>query len=118
MLVTKGFGSKWISWVMTLVKGGSISIRINDENGPYFKLGKGLRQEGPLSPFLFNLAMDVFSRILLKASSKGINTGLMRRMHPEDVMSLQYIYDTLLFLTHDTQATCYLKWVMVYFEKI
>jgi hypothetical protein len=56
--------------------------------------------------------------MLMKASSKGIITGLMSRMYPEGVMSLQYIDDTLLFLTHDTQATCYLKWLMVYFENI
>jgi hypothetical protein len=43
MLVSRCFGSKWIAWVLSMVKGGSISIRINDENSAYFKPGKGLR---------------------------------------------------------------------------
>jgi hypothetical protein len=43
MLVTGGFGSKWIAWVLSLVKGVSISIKLNEENSVYFKLGKGLR---------------------------------------------------------------------------
>jgi hypothetical protein len=30
MLVARGFGSKWIGWIMRLVKNGSISIRLND----------------------------------------------------------------------------------------
>jgi hypothetical protein len=100
------------------VKGGSISIRINDENGPYFKPGKGLRQGDPLSPLLFNLVVDVFSWMLMKVASEGIITGLMSGMYPEGVVSLQYAVDTLLFLTHDTQVACYLKWLMSYFEKL
>jgi hypothetical protein len=57
---------RWINWVMSLVKGGSLSIRLNEENSPYFKPGKGLRQGDPLSPLLFNLVVDVFSRMLAK----------------------------------------------------
>lgn len=55
MLRSRGFGEKWISWVRKLVRGGSICIRINDENSSYFKPGKGLRQGDPLSPFSLTL---------------------------------------------------------------
>jgi hypothetical protein len=41
MLVSRGFGSKWIKWVMSLVKNGSIVVRLNDENRSFSKLGKG-----------------------------------------------------------------------------
>jgi hypothetical protein len=41
MMSSRGFGSKWIRWVMRLVKGGSVSVRINDENNPYFNLNMG-----------------------------------------------------------------------------
>jgi hypothetical protein len=45
MLVSKGFCSKWISWIMSMIKGGGglISVRINDEDSSYFKPRKGLR---------------------------------------------------------------------------
>jgi hypothetical protein len=92
-----------------LVKGGSIAITINDVNVPYFKPGKGLRQGDPLSPLLFNLVVDVFSIMLMKASGKGLITGLMSRMYPEGMISLQYVDDTLLFMTHDVQAASHLK---------
>lgn len=59
MLEARGFGSKWRSWIKRVVQGGSICIRINDENSCYFKLGKGLRQGDPLSSLLFNLVADV-----------------------------------------------------------
>jgi hypothetical protein len=100
------------------VKGGSISIRLNDETSHYFKPGKGLRQRDHLSPLLFNLVIDVFTRILIKASSKGYITGMMSSLYPEGVLSLQYADDTLLFLDHDYKATCHLKWLMACFEKL
>jgi hypothetical protein len=51
MMSTKGFGfTKWVAWVMSLIKGGSIVIRLNDRNNPYFRSSKGLRH-GTLLPF-------------------------------------------------------------------
>jgi hypothetical protein len=50
MLTKRGFGAKWRGWISKVVQGGSICIRINDENSAFFKPGKGLRQGDPLSP--------------------------------------------------------------------
>jgi hypothetical protein len=103
---------------MKLVKGGSICIRHNDSNTPYFNPGKGLRQGDPLSPLLFNLVIDVFPRILIKATHRGYVTGFMKDMCPEGAISLQYANDTLLFLDHNERAACHLKWLMICFEQI
>jgi hypothetical protein len=118
MMISRGFGSRWRSWVMNLVRGGSISIRMNDENNSYFKTGKELRQGDLLSPILFNLVIDVFTRMLGKAANKGYITGFLSSLYPEGVVSLQYADDTLIFLEHDYQAACHLKWLMVCFEKL
>lgn len=80
MLNSRGFGSKWISWIRKVVRGGSLCIRINDENSTYFKPGKGLRQGDPLSPLLFNLVADVFSRMLMKAANQNLISGLMHQV--------------------------------------
>jgi hypothetical protein len=94
MLVTRGFGSRWIAWVPYLVKGGGgggrgfISIRINEENSAYFKPGKGLRHGDPLSPLLYNLVVDVFTRMLIKIVHIGYISGFMDDMYPEGVISL------------------------------
>ena len=66
MLISRGFGKTWVGWVMTVVKGGSLCVRINDENSTYFKPGKGLRQGDLLSPLLFDLVADIFTRMLVK----------------------------------------------------
>jgi hypothetical protein len=118
MLHSRCFGSKSISWIMRVVKGGSIAIKINDLTSQYFKTGKGLRQKGPLSPLLFNLLIDVFSRMLVKAATRGYITRFMGAMCPKGVINLQYEDDTLLFLNHDFNVACHLKWLMMCFEHL
>jgi hypothetical protein len=118
LMSTRGFGSRWRKWVMALVKNGSIAIRINDSNSGYFRPGKGLRQGDLQSPLLFNLVADVFTRILIRAAKRGHITGLLNSLYPEGIISMQYADDTLLFLDHDFQATCHLKWLMVCFEHL
>jgi hypothetical protein len=118
MLSSRSFGKKWVNWIMRLVKGGSICISLNDENSTYFNLGKGLRQGDPLSPLLFNLVIDVFTRILIKAAKMDYITGFMNSIHHEGVLSLQYANDTLLFLRHSYEDATHLKWILVCFEQI
>jgi hypothetical protein len=115
MLDCRGFGHKWIKWVMSLVKEGSISIRVNDESNSYFKPGKAIRQGDPLSPLIFNLVVDVFTRILIKAAAKNYITGFLDSLYPEGIINLQYTDDTLLFLKHGFLKACHLKWLMIYF---
>jgi hypothetical protein len=117
MQVARGFGSKWVGWIMRLVRSGSISIRLNDESSPYFKSGKGLRQ-GDLLSLLFNLVIDVFTRLLAKAANKGYLAGFMNSIHPGGVINLQYVNDTLLFLEHNYLHALHLKWLMICFEHI
>jgi hypothetical protein len=118
MLHSRGFGSKWLGWIVRVVKGDSIVVKINDITSPYFRTGKGLRQGDPLSPLLFNLVVDVFSRMLVKAPSRWHIIGFLGAMCPEGVISLQCADDTLLFLQHDTNAACHLKWLMMCFEQL
>ena len=77
VLTSRGFSKTWIDWIINLTRGGSICVRLNDVNGPYFTVGKGLRQGDPLSPLLFNLVADVFTKILGKAAREQLITGLL-----------------------------------------
>jgi hypothetical protein len=118
LMISRGFGRKWIGWIIKMVKGGSICIRINDVNSSYFRPGKGLRQGDPLSPLLFNMVVDVFTRMLSKAALKGYISSFMDDVYPGGVISLQYADNTLLFLSHNKKVVVYLKWIMIFFEKI
>jgi hypothetical protein len=33
----KGFAPKWCRWIQSMVTGGSVGIKINDDIGPYFQ---------------------------------------------------------------------------------
>jgi len=70
------------------VKGGSLCVRINEENSAYFSPGKGLRQGDLLSPLLFNIVADVFTRMLMKAANQNLIRGLMTEAIPRGVISL------------------------------
>jgi hypothetical protein len=77
-----------------------------------------LRQGDPLSPLLFNLVANVFAKMLVRAAQSGHITCLMTSLYPEGVISLQYVDDTLLFLSHDNIAACHMKWLMVCYEHL
>lgn len=103
MLSSRGFGTKWINWIKSNIMQSSFSVRINDTNGPYFVGWESLKQGDPLSPLLFNLVADVFSKMLFKAARHGIISGLLPHIIPGGVVSLQYVDDTLLFLENPVE---------------
>ena len=93
-------------------------MRMNDENSSYFTPGKGLRQGDPLSPILFNLVADVFTRMLMKAANQGFIQGLLPEVHEGGIISLQYADDAILFLQNDLTQACHFKWSLACFENL
>jgi hypothetical protein len=49
ILETRGFGSRWIAWIKSVVLGGNVSVLANGKERNTFKTGKWLRQ-GALCP--------------------------------------------------------------------
>lgn len=47
-------------------------MKVNNIYGPYFKIGKGVRQEDPLSPFLFDIAADSLARMIISAQKNNL----------------------------------------------
>jgi hypothetical protein len=44
-----------------------VGVKVNDDIGHYFQTKKGLRQGDPLSPFLFNLVVDMLVILIERA---------------------------------------------------
>jgi hypothetical protein len=46
---------------------------------------------------MFNLVVDDLTKMLTKASEKGLVRGLLENFRPSGILALQYADDTLLF---------------------
>jgi hypothetical protein len=111
VLRKRGFGGKWLKWI----RRRSVGVIINNEEGEFFQTGKGLSQGDPLYPLLFNLVVDVLSRMLQAVNAELIR-GLGGNLVPRGVVSLQYVDDTILFVDSCKEKTEDLKWILNYFE--
>lgn len=75
-LKSLGSHDKFVSLIKKCVSSVSYSIILNGSPYRNFTPSRGLRQGDPLSPYLFIIAMDVLSRLLVKAENKGKIQGV------------------------------------------
>jgi hypothetical protein len=73
-----------------VVSKGSVCVQINDELGHLFQSRKGLRQEDPLSPMLFNLVADMLAVLIERAKNLGFIDGLVPHLVDDGLSILQY----------------------------
>lgn len=102
---------KFIGWIHQCISTATFSVLVNGQSRGFFKSTTGLRQGDPLSPYLFVLAMEVFSGLLHSRYASGYITyhprtaslEISHLMFADDVMiffdgsssSLHGIYETL-----------------------
>ena len=118
LLEARGFGSRWSSWMHNITHGGSAGVKINNTESGFFTTGKGLRQGDPLSLLLFNLVVDVLTRMLAKAADQQLISGLCPDNCPGGVICLQYADDTILLLDNNLEHAENLKTVLSCFEQV
>ncbi|KAG7546653.1 Zinc finger CCHC-type [Arabidopsis suecica] len=85
---------KFVGWISECITTPTFSVCLNGNSSGYFKSAKGLRQGDPLSPYLFVLAMEVFTRLLQSRFDQGYisyhprtsGISLSHLMFADDVM--------------------------------
>jgi hypothetical protein len=77
VLEMKGFSRQWCQWIDSIIQGGHVGIKINDQMGQNFQTKKGLQQGDPLSPLLFNIVVDMLVILINRAKDEGHINGVV-----------------------------------------
>jgi hypothetical protein len=76
IMMKLGFNDVWIGWIEACISSFFFSILINGSPFGLISPTRGLRQGDPLSPFLFILGSEVFSKLIYNEASLGHIKGL------------------------------------------
>lgn len=71
MIITMGFGDRWVNLIMHCVQLVFYSIMVNGRESEAFCPNRGLRQGEPLSLYLFFIFAEGFSSLLKSAKRYG-----------------------------------------------
>jgi hypothetical protein len=102
-----GFHPSWVNWIRICITSPSFSILLNGSPFGLVFPARGLRQGDPLSPFLFILGSEVFSRLLSKAEAAGSLKGMKIARHCSAISHLLFADDLLIFgRACNSEASC------------
>lgn len=118
LLSRMSFGDKWRDWILFCISSAKFSVLINSEPEGFFSSSRGLRQGDPLSPFLFIIVMEAFSRIMDAFVAGGFIQGFpvgRDRLFEVVVSHLLFADDTLIFCEAEAPQLGYLQLGLLYF---
>ena len=121
LLDRMGFGVKWCKWICTCISTIKFSVLINGPSVDFFGSSRGLRQGDSLSPLLFLIMMEVFSRMLRRVEGAGLIRGFNledRRDGGERVSHLLFADDTILFCDANVEQILHIRLLLLSFQAV
>ncbi|KAJ3669510.1 hypothetical protein LUZ60_011460 [Juncus effusus] len=88
----QGFPDRWITWIHQLLITSSSSLKSDGINSPFFFHQRGVHQGDPLSPLLFNIAINIIQPLIRAIDPLMVNISSI----PTQV--IQYADDTVFFV--------------------
>ena len=116
-----GFGVKWCRWIRTCISTIQFSVLFNESPADFFGNSKGLRQGDPLSPMLFLVMMEVFSKMMKRAEGAGLLRGFRvasRQGGGLGVSHLLFTDDTILFCNADEEQILHVRMLLLCFQAV
>ncbi|XP_026420486.1 uncharacterized protein LOC113316539 [Papaver somniferum] len=92
-----GFSHKFVQLISQCIATTNIEVMLNGSPTAAFKPTRGIRQGDPLSPYLFILAIESFSRYLAYCEKSGQLTGMKISRSAPKINHLLFADDCLLF---------------------
>lgn len=115
ILFARGFGSRWISQISTILNSAKARILVNGKPHGYIRCKQGLKQGDPLSPMLFALAPNTLSAMVLLVLHSKVLVGVP--VEPSDnICHLQYADDLIIFSTREQDDVRIIKLILYLFE--
>lgn len=96
MLGELNFPRKFIGWIMRCITTTSYTLVVNGPPALPFKAAKGLRQGDPLSPYLFAIGMEYFTRAMNELGRSG-NCSFHTRCNKLNITHILFADDMLMF---------------------
>ena len=93
-----GFATAVINLVDVCMKENHFSLLVNGHSTPFFTASRGLRQGDPLSPTLFILVEEIFSRSLSRAIAQGLIQPYYSKRGCPIISHSMFVDNAILFL--------------------
>ncbi|XP_026459195.1 uncharacterized protein LOC113359837 [Papaver somniferum] len=101
MLKKLGFPGKFCQYIEQCISTTLISILLNGSPTSAYSPTRGLRKGDPLSSYLFIIAMDYLSRLLVNAASNQVISGVKAARNAPAITHLLFADDILIFTKAD-----------------
>jgi hypothetical protein len=116
MMNKLGFDANWVEVVMNCVSTVTYCVRVNGELTGQIVPQRGLRQEDPLSPYLFLICAEAFSCLLNAAEESGDMVAVRVCPNAPSINHLLFADDSLLLFKIDEQSTSHQKNILQLYE--
>jgi len=70
-----GFRERWCSWIAHCISSVRFSVLVNGTPSGFVSSSRGIRQGDPLSPLLFVIVMEAFSKLFSISVQRGFLSG-------------------------------------------
>ena len=106
ILSKSSFHPKWIEWVMECISIVSYSILINGISKEKIQPSRGIRQEDPLSPYIFIICMEYLGRELVKRYENPKNHLRIPTHHNRPKIHFLMFVDDCIIFAKASQNAC------------